>query len=64
VTEERVELAHSDPRYLEVIAVAHPEVGFRRYREAGETFVVTVETKADPRQEALEQVLIRVPDMR
>ena len=39
--------------------MAHPEVGYSRYREAGETFVVTVETDGDTREEALEQAMIQ-----
>jgi hypothetical protein len=49
----------SDRRYLEVIALAHPEVGYLRHRESGESFIVTVEAEGDTREGALEQALIQ-----
>jgi hypothetical protein len=52
-------LLDSDRRYLEIIAVAHPEVGYLRYRETGENFVVTVATETDTREEAIEQAMLQ-----
>ena len=50
-------LLESDRRYLEVISVAHPQVGYLRHREVGGCLVVTVETDAEDTEQAVERAL-------
>jgi hypothetical protein len=50
-------LLESDRRYLEVVSVAHPQVGYARHRESLGFLVVTVETEAQNGQQAVEQAM-------
>ena len=46
-------LLESDQRYLEVISLAHPQVGYLRHREANGYLYVTVETEAENSEKAV-----------
>ena len=52
-------LLESDRRYLEVVSVAHQEVGYVRHRESQGFLVVTVETEAQNSQQAIDQAMVQ-----
>ena len=52
-------LLESDRRYLEVVSVAHPQVGYVRHRESQGFLVVTVGTEAQDGQQAIEQAIVQ-----
>ena len=52
-------LAEGDIRYLEVIRLAHPEVGYLRHRDKDGALVVTVETQASTREEAVALAMVQ-----
>jgi hypothetical protein len=51
------QLEEADNRYLDVIRLAHPEVGYLRHREKGGALVITVETEAETREAAVAQAM-------
>ncbi|HEY1831352.1 MAG TPA: hypothetical protein VGG38_14040 [Acidimicrobiales bacterium] len=53
------QLKESDDRYLALIREIHPQVGYLRHRDQNGCLVVTVETHADNRQNAVEQAMIQ-----
>jgi hypothetical protein len=50
-------LKEADVRYLDVIRLAHPEVGYLRHREKDGALVITVETEAETREVAVAQAM-------
>jgi hypothetical protein len=52
-------LQDGDIRYLEVIRLAHPEVGYVRHRDKGGALVITVETEAETREVAVTQAMVQ-----
>jgi hypothetical protein len=52
-------LQDGDVRYLEVIRLAHPEVGYLRHREMGGALVITVQAEAATREGAVIQAMVQ-----
>jgi hypothetical protein len=52
-------LQEGDIRYLEVVRLAHPEVGYLRYRHRDGALVITVETDAETRELAVARAMVQ-----